>query len=242
MLALLNGQDLAKVEDGLLPVSVLGVWAGGETDRLVACGEVDVEPSNEGVDEVVSSGVEDEGAGEGKVRSSAGVEVKSEDCGGVGDDCLDLDSVHEGLGKGGLLQGGVVEAVDVVPEADLLVLVVAILNTSHEDGGLVGEDKTVGHKVLVSGVQDGVQHGLVEKEVSHPLRDDNVDFREGKLNFLHLALQKGDLVRHSIDGNNLLCLHDDRGHVNTNNVLCASLDGEPIFERLERMNNRKLSG
>jgi hypothetical protein len=25
-------------------------------------------------------------------------------------------------------------------------------------------------------------------------------------------------------------------------VLCASLDGEPIFERLERMNNRKLSG
>lgn len=78
--------------------------------------------------------------------------------------------------------------------SDLLLLVVAILNTGEEDGGLVGEDETVLDKVLVTGVQDGVQHAFVEEEVAHPLGDDNIDLREGQLNLLHLALDQGDLV------------------------------------------------
>ncbi|KFY20163.1 hypothetical protein V493_07733, partial [Pseudogymnoascus sp. VKM F-4281 (FW-2241)] len=73
LLALLHGQDLAQVEDGLLPVSVLGVWAGGEANGLVAGGEVDIEPRDEGVHEVVAAGLEDKGGGEGKVGDGAGV-------------------------------------------------------------------------------------------------------------------------------------------------------------------------
>lgn len=44
--------------------------------------------------------------------------------------------------------------------ADLVLLVVAVLNTSHEDGGLVGEDQTLAvlAEVAVTGPQNGVKH------------------------------------------------------------------------------------
>lgn len=39
-----DGKDILEVENGLLPVGVLGVRTGGEADGLVACSELDVEP------------------------------------------------------------------------------------------------------------------------------------------------------------------------------------------------------
>lgn len=116
LLALLDGEDLVEVEDGLLPVGVLGVGAGGEADGLVAGRELDVEPGDHGVDEVVAAGGEVEGAREGQVGGCALVEVEGEDARGVGDDGLDLDRVNQGFREGGFLEGGVVEAVDVVPD------------------------------------------------------------------------------------------------------------------------------
>lgn len=49
-----NSQDIPQIKDGLLPVSVLGMRASGESDRLVARGELNVEPSDDRVDEVVA--------------------------------------------------------------------------------------------------------------------------------------------------------------------------------------------
>ena len=228
LLSLLDGQDITEVEDSLLPVCVLGVWAGGEADWLVAGGEIDIEPSDDGVDEVVTAGVEEEWGGEGKVGEGALVEVEGEDGGWVGDNGLDLDSVDEWLSESSLLEWGVVETVDVVPEVDLLILVISVLDSGNEDGGLVWEDQAAWNKVLVTGPEDGVQHGLVEEEVTHPLGDDDVDFWEWEDNILHLALKKGDLVGKTVDLHDLLGLDDDGGHVNTDNVLCASLCGKPM--------------
>lgn len=227
LLALLDGQDVAEVEDGLLPVGVLGVWAGREADWLVASGEVNIEPGDDGVDKVVAASIEKEWGGEGEIGKGALVEIEGEDGSWVSDDGLDFDGVDKWLGESGLLEWGVVESVDVVPESDLLVLVVSILNTGNEDGGLVREDQTTWNKVLVTGPEDGVQHGLVEKEVSHPLGDDDINLWEWEDNVLHLSLEKGDLVGKTIDLNDLLGLDNDGGHVNTDNVLCASLCGEP---------------
>lgn len=112
--------------------------------------------------------------------------------------------------------------------SDLLVLVLAILNTAGEDGGLVGEDEAVLVEVSVAGVQDGVEHGLVEQEVTHPLGDDDVDLGEGQLDLLHLSLDQGDLVGQTVLGDNLLGLEDDGRHVNTNDVLGAGLGGKPV--------------
>lgn len=111
---------------------------------------------------------------------------------------------------------------------DLLILVLAVLNTGKEDGGLVGEDETILLEIGVSGVENGVEHGLVEKEVAHPLRDDDVDLGKGKLNLLHLALEKSDLVGETVGGDDFTSLEDDGRHIDTNNVLSTSLGGEPV--------------
>jgi hypothetical protein len=116
LLAGLDGEDVLEVEDGLLPVCVLGVGTGGELDGLVAGGELDVEPRDHGVDVVGAAHGEREGQLEGEVRDGAGVKVDGNDSGGVGDDGLELDGVDEGLGEGGVLQRAVVEAPDVVPD------------------------------------------------------------------------------------------------------------------------------
>ena len=42
----------------MLPVRVFCVRAGGEADGFVAGGEIDVEPSDEGVYEVIAAAVE----------------------------------------------------------------------------------------------------------------------------------------------------------------------------------------
>lgn len=55
---------------------VFGVRARAEADRLVAGREVDVEPGDQGVDEVGAAAVEGEGGGEGEVGGGAGVEVE----------------------------------------------------------------------------------------------------------------------------------------------------------------------
>ncbi|KAI6770566.1 hypothetical protein HG530_005195 [Fusarium avenaceum] len=111
---------------------------------------------------------------------------------------------------------------------NLVLLVVAILDTGKENGGLVGEDETVLVKVGVTGVENGVEHGLVEKEVSHPFGDDNINLGEGKLDLLHLALEKGDLVGETVDLDDLTGLEDDGGHVHTDNMLSTGLGGEPV--------------
>lgn len=68
------------------------------------------------MDEVVTVSLELEGDLEGQVGSGAGVEVQSEHRGGVGHNGLDLHCVDKGLRQSSGLQGGVVEAIDVVPD------------------------------------------------------------------------------------------------------------------------------
>lgn len=119
--------------------------------------------------------------------------------------------------------------------ANLLVLVVAILDTGHKDSGLVGEDEAILLEVPVARVQDRVQHGLVQQEVPHPLGDDDVDLGEGDLNLLHLALDQGDLVLQAVDLDDLAGLENDGGHVDADNVLRAGLGGEPMGGRVRQV-------
>jgi hypothetical protein len=78
--------------------------------------------------------------------------------------------------------------------ANLLILILSILNTGHENRRLVGENQPIGRQVLIPRIQHRIQHRLIQQEIPHPLRDYDVDFRERQLNFLHLSLQEGDLV------------------------------------------------
>ena len=116
LFALLDGQDVPQVENGLLPVGVFSVWAGGELDGLVASRELDIKPGDDCVDEVGASGLELVGEAEGEVFHGALVQVEGYDGGRVGNDGLEVDGVDEGLGHGGGLERGVIEAPDVVPD------------------------------------------------------------------------------------------------------------------------------
>lgn len=57
---MLNGENFAEIEDGLLPVCVFGMWTGGESNGFVAAAEINVEPCNYRVDEVVTLDIEEE--------------------------------------------------------------------------------------------------------------------------------------------------------------------------------------
>lgn len=111
--------------------------------------------------------------------------------------------------------------------SNLLLLVFAVLDTGHEDGGLVGEDQAILDEVLVTSIKNSVQHALVQQEVAHPLRNNNIDLVIRKHNLLHLALEESDLVRHAVALDDLAGLVDDGRHVDANDVLSTCLYGEP---------------
>ena len=54
----LDRQNIGEVEDRLLPMGVLGVWPSAEAHWLVAGGELDVKPGDQGVNVVGSSDVQ----------------------------------------------------------------------------------------------------------------------------------------------------------------------------------------
>ena len=63
---------------------------------------------------------------------------------------------------------------------DFVVLVLPVLNAAHVESSSVREHQTVGRQPLVPGVEDGVQHGLVEEAVAHPLGDNDVHLEDGQ--------------------------------------------------------------
>lgn len=76
-------------------------------------------------------------------------------------------------------------------------LVLLVLNGRHVDGGLVREEKTTLYEPLVTRIQDGVKHRLVEQKVAHPFGDDDVHLIDRERNFLNLALDDGHHCRQS---------------------------------------------
>lgn len=127
-----------------LPVGILGVGSSGELDGLVAAGKLDVEPGEEGVNVVISGGLDGKVGLEGQVLLLDGGDVDVLDLAGLGDDRLEIDGVDEGLSESDLLDAAVVETVDVVPEVDLLLLVLLVLDGGNVHGSSVGEDETSG--------------------------------------------------------------------------------------------------
>jgi len=92
---------VGEIEDGLLPVRVLGMRARAKPYRLMTGGKLDVEPGYQGVDVVGAPAGEVEGQAEGEVGWGAGVEVEGDDGAGVCDDSFEIDGVDEGFGEGG---------------------------------------------------------------------------------------------------------------------------------------------
>ncbi len=66
-------------------------------------------------------------------------------------------------------------------------LVLAVLNADEAQRRAVGEDEARRGQPPVARPQHGVQHGLVEQEVAHPLADQDVNLVHRQRHLLHLA-------------------------------------------------------
>lgn len=66
--------------------------------------------------EIVTAGIESKGGGKCEVCSGAGVEVEGQDGGWVGDNGFDFYGVDEGFCESGVLERGVIETVNIVPD------------------------------------------------------------------------------------------------------------------------------
>lgn len=115
-LRLLNGENITQVEDSLFPVGVLGVGTSGKADWLVAGAELNVEPGNQGVNEVGALRNQTVRNTECEIGRGNSIQVECDDRARVGDQGLHLHSVDQRLGESDLLHRTVVKAVDIVPD------------------------------------------------------------------------------------------------------------------------------
>jgi hypothetical protein len=90
--------------------------------------KADVEPCDEGVNEIVTGGTEFKVGDEGEVGDGAGGKVDVEDSVRVCDDGFEVDGVDERFAHCDSSDGGKVEAVDGFPETYFFFLVVCVLD------------------------------------------------------------------------------------------------------------------
>ena len=115
-------------------------------------------------------------------------EVDIEDGLGFGVDESVVESIDQRLHQGPTLDAIHVDVVDTVPEVDLLLLVLLVLDRGHEHGTSIGQQNALLAQPLVSREQHCVQHRLVKQKVPHPLTDYHVHLLHRQLDLLHLPL------------------------------------------------------
>ena len=81
------------------------------------------------------------------------------------------------------------EAVDGLPEGDVVGYVIGVGQGGDVEGRVRRDHETVGREVVVACPEDRVEHGFVEEAVAHPFGYDDVYFGDGKSNFFDLASQ-----------------------------------------------------
>ena len=137
-----------------------------------------------------------------------------------------VHAVYQRLRHCHLPDTGHVKPVHIVPPVDLVILVLPVLDTGEVEGGLVGEHEASLSQPLVPGVEDCVEHGLVEEAVAHPLGDDDVHLGHRELYLLNLAPDDSDGVAQVVVRYDLLGVVHDTAHVHTDDLGGTGLGGE----------------
>jgi len=227
-LTLLAGDRLLEVEHDLLPVRACVLRGGRETSLLDALGELDVEVSDKGVADIGAVNGDLEVGSEIEILLLDSVQVDIQNLAEVTHDLISVSDINQGLDQSSALDARHLETVDIVPEVDLVLTVLLVLDGGEEERSLVGEEEAIRGQPAVTSNKDGVEHGLVEEEVAHPLRDDNINLFNaiGKRNLLKLALDQGNLVLKTVLLDDLLSAVVDLSTLNTDNLLGTCLGSE----------------
>jgi len=189
-----HGEGGWVVEDGLLPVRVLLEGGGAQAEAVVGRVELAVEPGGECVHLLLVLDVDLPLAHEVQLRHFHLSEVDVEDFALVGNHVVFAERVDERVGERNLLDAAHVEVLDLVPEVDAVLLLV-VLDARDLHDGLVREHEAVRYQEAVARSQHGVEHGLLDQELAHPLGDDDVDL----LLWSGQLLEVFDLSLHHVD-------------------------------------------
>ena len=119
-----------------------------ESNPLVTMAELYCEVGHQGVEIVVPFEGQVEGAAEGDVLLLDCLDVNLLDQTVGGHQTLVVHAVHQGLRHGHLPDAGHVEAVDIVPPVDLVVLVLTVFDSTDVKGRLVREHEATGSQPL----------------------------------------------------------------------------------------------
>jgi hypothetical protein len=98
----------------------------------MTCFESNIEPGNNGVDEIISMGNKFEIRDKREIRLFASVEVEVEYSVWIGDYSFHIDGINEWLPHGYCGDRRKVETVDGFPESNFFLLVVGVFNTRNK--------------------------------------------------------------------------------------------------------------
>ena len=125
-----TGEVFLQVENGLLPMCIGGFWGGGEANSLVAVGELNVEEGYERLHIVVATDLQVEGSLKGNLLFFQGLDVNLLHQAVVAHHLVPVHHIHQGFSEGNLPNGRHVEAINIVPPVDLVVLVLSVFVSS----------------------------------------------------------------------------------------------------------------
>jgi len=100
------------VKYNLLPMCILRMRPGTESNRLMTRFESNIEPSYERMDKIISCGTELEVCDKGEIGDRAGIQIEVKDTIRISDDGAKLDSIDEGFAHCDRGNWGEIEAVD----------------------------------------------------------------------------------------------------------------------------------
>eukprot|EP00756_Hemistasia_phaeocysticola_P010456 Hpha_TRINITY_DN15018_c1_g1::TRINITY_DN15018_c1_g1_i1::g.124702::m.124702 len=209
-------------------MSVLRMRRGGHVHRLVHVAETDVEVNGKGVEGVTPVHLQGEVRVEGQVLHRTCVKIQVKKRGLGSHNLLSVDNIDNRLQQSQTLDGPEVEALDVLPEVDLVPPVLRVLDRRNVHRRTVREYPPARGEQFVACPEDSVEHGFVQEEVPHPLADDNVHLLASlrHLNLLHLSMQDGDPVSVPVLLHDLLRLLHNRAAVHAHNVPRSCPRGE----------------
>lgn len=153
-------------------VDTEGCWS----QHPVGAGEAHVEPEREAVERRDVLGDRSHvPLREGEVFLRAAVKVQVEELADGTDDGGDGDGADSSVLIYMSRECSHVEAVDVIPKADFVLLIGWIVHGGDADAGFAWEHQAAWTEEVVASPEHGVKHCLVEKCVAHPFGDDDVD-------------------------------------------------------------------
>lgn len=134
-----------------------------------------------------------------------------------------VDGVDDRFRQHPLLHAFHAHSIDTVPVVELLLVVSLVVDHRHVHPRLVGHHQSPLSQPFIPCIQDRVEHGLIEQEITHPLGDDYVNFLDRQFDFFDQAVDYGDFICQVVLLDDISAMEVYVGLFYAVDVLCSAL-------------------